>query len=132
MQQIFILLHPFYCKGISYVALGAFGAHGLKNILPEDLLAIFETGVRYQFYHSLALLGVGTSRHSLWTSPWTKRACWCWIIGIVIFSGSLYLLAFTGFRALGAITPIGGAAFILGWIFLALSARALGQQERGN
>lgn len=105
------------------VALGAFGAHGLKERLTPEMLAIFEVGVRYQFYHGLALLALTLPPARLWESPWTGRACWAWIVGIAVFSGSLYLLSVTGMRWLGAITPIGGVAFILGWGFAAMGAR---------
>lgn len=105
------------------VALGAFGAHGLKERLTPEMLVIFEVGVRYQFYHGLALLALTLAPAVLWESPWPKRACRAWIAGIAIFSGSLYLLSVTGEKWLGAITPIGGVAFILGWIFAMLAAR---------
>lgn len=111
--------------GALAVALGAFGAHALKARLPEDLLAIFEVGVRYHFYHALALLAVAAGAGNLWASRWTGAACWAWLVGIAVFSGSLYLLSATGLRWLGAITPIGGVAFILGWIFLAIAAGVL-------
>ncbi len=107
------------------VALGAFGAHGLKERLTPEMLAIFEVGVRYQFYHGLAMLALTLAPGRVWGSPWAGRACWAWIVGIAIFSGSLYLLSVTGIRWLGAITPIGGVAFILGWIFAMLGARQL-------
>jgi len=108
--------------GALAVCLGAFGAHALKARLPADLLEIFEVGVRYHFYHTLALLAVAAGAGGLWSSRWAPLACWAWLIGILIFSGSLYLLAFSGLRWLGAITPIGGVAFILGWIFLIIAA----------
>ena len=98
------------------VALGAFAAHGLKARLSPEMLTIWETGVRYHVYHALALLALGASR-----GP--DRAGWCFLGGIVIFSGSLYLLALTGERRLGAITPIGGLLFLAGWLLFALKAR---------
>lgn len=107
------------------VAIGAFGAHGLKEHLSEDLLVIYETSVKYHFYHALALLGLGLAPAALWKSAWTKRSSIAFTLGILVFSGSLYLLVITGLRALGAITPIGGVAFILGWIFLLLAASSL-------
>lgn len=107
------------------VCLGAFGAHALKSRLPADLFDIFEVGVRYHFYHALALLAVAAGAGALWGSRWTGLACWSWTVGILVFSGSLYLLAFTGVRWLGAITPIGGVAFILGWVFICLAAGSL-------
>lgn len=104
------------------VALGAFGAHALESRLTADLLQTYETGVRYHFYHALGLAVV-----ALAVARWPQAglavwAGWLFVAGIVIFSGSLYLLAFTGVRWLGAITPLGGVAFIAGWLCLALAA----------
>lgn len=104
------------------IALGAFGAHALKTMVGSDLLTVFETGVRYQMYHALALLAVGLAAQR-WPGTWIQAAGWLFAAGIVIFSGSLYVMTFTGVKWLGAITPLGGVAFILGWIALALSAR---------
>jgi uncharacterized membrane protein YgdD (TMEM256/DUF423 family) len=103
------------------VALGAFAAHGLRNKLTPEMLTIFETGVRYQMYHALALLGVAWAS-TRWPGGSITAAGWLFILGTIIFSGSLYLLSFTGVRWLGAITPIGGAAFLLGWLLLAWGA----------
>ncbi len=105
------------------VALGAFGAHGLKSRVTPELLAVFETGVRYHVYHALALLAVAWAA-TRWPGPWTTAAGWLFVAGIVIFSGSLYLLVLTDARWLGAITPIGGLVFIAGWVALALAAIA--------
>jgi uncharacterized membrane protein YgdD (TMEM256/DUF423 family) len=101
------------------VAAGAFGAHGLKSRLSTDLLAVFETGARYHMYHALGLLAVG-----LLAARGTQAAVagWAMTAGIVLFSGSLYALALTGVRGLGAITPLGGVAFMVGWACLAWSA----------
>jgi uncharacterized membrane protein YgdD (TMEM256/DUF423 family) len=107
--------------GGSSVALGAFAAHGLKSRLAPELLNAFEAGVRYQMVHALALLAIGAADASLGSNRWASAACWTWSLGIVLFSGSLYLLAMTGIAGLGAITPIGGAAFILGWSLMALA-----------
>jgi uncharacterized membrane protein YgdD (TMEM256/DUF423 family) len=103
------------------VALGAFGAHGLRAHLSADALAVFETGVRYQMTHALALLAVGWAT-TRWPGPLVEAAGWLLLAGIVLFSGSLYLMTFTGARWLGAITPLGGVAFILGWLALAAAA----------
>ena len=103
------------------VALGAFGAHGLKTRVDAELLVIFETGVRYHMYHALALLAVGWAA-TRWPSAAVTTAGWAFLAGIVIFSGSLYLMTFTGARWLGAITPLGGLAFLAGWASLALAA----------
>ncbi len=121
----FIYLRIACALGGLAVALGAFGAHGLKNRLSDDLLAIYETGVRYHFYHALALLAVSLAVPALWQSKWTPFACGAWTVGIVLFSGSLYLLAVTGARWLGATTPLGGVALILGWVFLFVAAGSL-------
>ena len=109
--------------GASAVILGAFGAHALKDRLTPGDLEIFETGVRYQFYHALALLALAAGAPVLWTSRWSGHACTAWTVGILIFSGSLYLLVLTNTRWLGAITPIGGVALILGWLLLLPATR---------
>ena len=103
------------------VAAGAFGAHGLRARLSPDLLAVFETGARYQMYHALALLAVAWAA-TRWPGPWPERAGWLFLIGTVLFSGSLYALALSGLRWLGAVTPLGGAAFLAGWLCLLLAA----------
>jgi uncharacterized membrane protein YgdD (TMEM256/DUF423 family) len=108
------------------VALGAFGAHGLKARVGPDLLALFETGVRYQMYHALALLAVAWAAGSRAPGPWVDAAGWLFVGGMVVFSGSLYVMTLTGARWLGAITPVGGLAFILGWACLALAALRAG------
>jgi uncharacterized membrane protein YgdD (TMEM256/DUF423 family) len=100
------------------VALGAFAAHGLKSRVDPGLLAAFETGVRYHMYHALALLGVSWAA-SRWPASWCSAAGWLFVLGIVLFSGSLYAMTLTGARWLGAITPLGGLSFIAGWIVLA-------------
>ena len=105
------------------VALGAFGAHGLKSRVEPQMLAVFETGVRYHLYHALALLAVAWAA-SRSTSALPGAAGWAFLVGIVLFSGSLYLLVFTGTKWLGAITPLGGLAFLVGWVLLAASAFA--------
>jgi uncharacterized membrane protein YgdD (TMEM256/DUF423 family) len=103
------------------VALGAFAAHGLKSRLDPAMLATFETGVRYQMYHALALLGVAWAC-TRWPGAWVNASGWFFVAGIVIFSGTLYALALTGVRWLGAITPLGGLAFLAGWLCLAWAA----------
>jgi len=107
------------------VALGAFGAHGLKSRVEPELVTIFETGVRYHMYHALALLAVGLASTRS-NNPLLGAAGWLFVAGIVIFSGSLYLMTLTGTRWLGAITPIGGLAFLAGWSLLALGALRVG------
>ena len=103
------------------VALGAFAAHGLRARLSPELLATFETGARYQMYHALALLGAAWA-YARWPGYAALAAGWLFVAGTILFSGSLYLLALTGERWLGAITPLGGLAFLAGWISLAAAA----------
>ena len=103
------------------VGLGAFGAHGLRNVLSAEDLATFEVGVRYQMYHALALVAVAWAA-TRWDSSAVVVAGWMFVAGIVLFSGSLYLLVITGPRWLGAITPLGGVAFLIGWALLAWTA----------
>lgn len=103
------------------VALGAFGAHGLEGRVSADRLATFRTGVQYQMYHALALLIVGWAVAQGW-GPILHWAGYCFVAGILIFSGSLYLLVFTDTAWLGAVTPFGGVAFIVGWALLAWGA----------
>jgi uncharacterized membrane protein YgdD (TMEM256/DUF423 family) len=101
------------------VAAGAFGAHGLKSILAPDMLAVYETAVRYQMYHSIGLIIVGILAKKV--NARARLTGWCFIVGIFLFSGSLYALTLTDIRWFGAITPLGGIAFIAGWLFLAFS-----------
>ncbi len=103
------------------VALGAFAAHGLRSSLSAADLATFETGVRYQMYHALGLLAVAWAM-TRWEGVTLVAAGWSFAVGIVLFSGSLYVLVLTGPRWLGAITPFGGVAFLVGWALLAWSA----------
>jgi uncharacterized membrane protein YgdD (TMEM256/DUF423 family) len=100
------------------VILGAFGAHALRGRIVPDMLGAFEIGVRYQMYHALALLAVGLAV-GRWPAPAITVAGWLFIAGTLVFSGSLYILALTGARWLGAVTPLGGVAFIAGWLALA-------------
>lgn len=103
------------------VALGAFGAHALRSSLSAADLAIFETGVRYQMYHAVALLGVAWA-WTRWPGGGITAAGWLFVAGIVVFSGSLYALVLTGQRWLGAVTPLGGLCFLAGWACLAWAA----------
>lgn len=106
---------------LAAVGLGAFGAHALKAQLAPELLAAYRTGVEYQFYHALGLLAVGLAAQRLPESKWLRASGWLMLAGIVIFSGSLYLLALTGVRAFGAVTPVGGIAFMLAWALFAVA-----------
>ena len=100
------------------VILGAFGAHGLRARLTPEMLAVFHTGVEYQFYHALGLLAVGLLLQHHPASVALRWAGWLMFSGIILFSGSLYLLVITDHRWLGAITPVGGIAFILSWLLV--------------
>lgn len=100
------------------VLAGAFGAHALRSRLTPDLLAVFETAARYQMFHALALFVVAWAIERAW-HPALVRAAWLFVAGTAVFCGSLYALALTGARALGAVTPLGGLCFIAGWLSLA-------------
>jgi uncharacterized membrane protein YgdD (TMEM256/DUF423 family) len=119
------MTHPFIFWGAANaalaVAMGAFGAHGLKAALAPDLLAVYQTGAQYHIFHALGLLLVGiiASNGPRALLSW---AGWLLFAGIVLFSGSLYLLAISGERWLGMITPFGGTAFIAGWVLLAIAS----------
>jgi len=119
MDRNFLLLGALF--GFLAVALGAFGAHALRARLAPEMLAVFETGVRYHMYHALALVltSLAMARMGGWL---LVTAGWCFVAGILLFSGSLYALALTGVTILGAITPLGGLAFLAGWAFLAIAA----------
>jgi uncharacterized membrane protein YgdD (TMEM256/DUF423 family) len=107
-------------SGFLAVALGAFGAHGLADRLSERSLAIYHTAAQYQMYHALALIGLGLWGN--WAQQTVNGPGWCWVVGTVIFAGSLYALALTDVKILGAITPIGGVLFLVGWILFAIKA----------
>lgn len=107
--------------GALAVAIGAFGAHGLKEILQANQrMETFELAVRYQFYHAFAMLAAGFFMNYLETNK-LRWAATCFVIGIILFSGSLYVLSLSGLTVLGAVTPLGGVCFIAGWIFLAVA-----------
>lgn len=116
MDRLFLALGAI--SAMVSVAAGAFGAHALRARLAPDLLAIFETGARYQMYHALGLVAVAWAA-SRWPSALTSAAGWLLVAGTVLFSGSLYALVLSGVRALGAVTPLGGVAFLAGWALLA-------------
>ncbi len=104
--------------GLLSVALGAFGAHSLKNILDDYGRSVYEKAVLYQMFHTMALFAVGLMQYLDKETSFSMAGCG-FFIGIILFSGSLYLLAVTGIKWLGAITPVGGAAFLFGWVCLA-------------
>jgi uncharacterized membrane protein YgdD (TMEM256/DUF423 family) len=119
LARLFVLIAA--SSGFIAVAAGAFGAHALKARLTPDLLAIFETGVRYQMFHVVGLLAAAWAAER-WPGRAVKVAGWCFVAGTLIFSGSLYALALTGVRTLGAITPVGGVLFLAGWLLLSRAA----------
>jgi uncharacterized membrane protein YgdD (TMEM256/DUF423 family) len=119
MGQVFVTLGSF--SALTGVGMGAFGAHGLKHLLSPEAMAIYQTAVNYQMWHALGLIAVGVIRYQ---APENRMVAWSgWIMfaGIVIFSGSLYLLALLNLTWLGMITPIGGVCFILAWLLLSVS-----------
>lgn len=118
MDRVFALLGAL--AALTGVALGAFGAHALRGRVSTEDLAVFETGVRYQMYHALALFAVAWAA-TRWPGPLVNAAGWLFVVGIVVFSGSLYVLVLAGIRWMGAITPVGGVAQLLGWALLAWS-----------
>ena len=103
------------------VAAGAFGAHGLKGKLSEEMFTVFEVGVRYHMYHALALFAAAWA-YNRWPGSLTVWSGWLFVAGTIVFSGSLYILSISGIRWLGAITPLGGLAFLAGWFCLAWQA----------
>jgi uncharacterized membrane protein YgdD (TMEM256/DUF423 family) len=122
MDRTFLLIGS--VLGFLGVTFGAFGAHGLKPRLSADMLAVFETGVRYHMYHSLALLLVAAAIGHIGEARLLTAAGWFFFAGILLFSGSLYALALSGVGMLGAITPLGGLLFLIGWGCLAVYAVA--------
>lgn len=122
MQRLLFLTGSIF--GFLSVALGAFGAHALKKSLSSDMLVIFETGVRYQTYHAFALLAAAWAV-AVFDSKLILRAGTCFTAGIIIFSGSLYLLALSGIKMFGAVTPIGGVLLMIGWLFMIMGAKKI-------
>jgi uncharacterized membrane protein YgdD (TMEM256/DUF423 family) len=120
MDRVFVTLGAL--SGCLAVAAGAFGAHALRDRLSADMLSVFQTGASYQMYHALALVAVGVllGRFSIEGSPWLTASGWLFVVGTLLFSGSLYSLSLSGITWLGAITPLGGVAFLLGWLALAI------------
>jgi uncharacterized membrane protein YgdD (TMEM256/DUF423 family) len=104
------------------VALGAFGAHALKSKLSPDMLNVYQTGVQYHMIHSIGLILIALLADKLGNSSLVNVSGWALFIGIVLFSGSLYALSLSGIKVLGAITPLGGVGFLLGWILLSIAA----------
>jgi uncharacterized membrane protein YgdD (TMEM256/DUF423 family) len=119
MDRVFFALGAL--SALVAVAAGAFGAHALRERLAPDMLSVFEVGARYHMYHALALLAAAWAA-GRWPGGAAVTAGWLFVAGTLVFSGSLYLLSLTGQRWLGAVTPLGGLAFILGWAALAWAA----------
>lgn len=119
-MKLFVLLGSL--SAFLGVALGAFGAHGLKTKVAPDMLAVWETAVFYHLLHALGLLLIGILCQLLPEVALVRNAGWALVIGILLFSGSLYVLVLTGMKSLGMITPLGGVAFLAGWLLLAVAA----------
>ena len=120
MNRTFLLIGAAF--GFLGVTFGAFGAHALRNRLSPDMLSVFETGVRYQMYHALAILVVASAMGHFGNARLLGIAGWLFTAGIVLFSGSLFALALSDIRILGAVTPIGGLLFLAGWAVLLVFA----------
>ena len=116
-MKLFILLGSI--NAFIGVALGAFGAHGLKSRVTPELLIVWQTGVQYHLMHALGLLLIGIIIQLMPDVPLVRNAGWSIQVGILLFSGSLYALVLSGVRTLGMVTPLGGVAFLIGWILLA-------------
>lgn len=117
-MRTFVLLGALFA--LLGVALGAFGAHGLRGRIPAADLEVFETGVRYQMYHALGLFVVAWLA-TRFPGPWIAASGWFMVAGIVVFSGSLYLLVVSGIRWLGAVTPVGGLSLLVAWVALGIA-----------
>lgn len=131
MNRLFLILGTVF--GFTGVAAGAFGGHALKSHLSPDLLSIFEVGVRYQMYHALALTALGLIKLRRPAEPrlhFDTAAGWLFGAGIVLFSGSLYALSLSGIRSFGAVTPVGGVAFLAGWACLFLEGASIKKRRR--
>ncbi len=120
MKSVFLLLASL--SAMTGVGLGAFGAHGLKNVLSPELLTVYQTGVTYQMWHALGLMGISLVHQQSPESKLINWAGWLMFIGIILFSGSLYLLAILDLKWIGIITPIGGVSFIMAWVLIAIFA----------
>ena len=118
MAKFYLLLGSI--NALLVVLIGAFGAHGLKARLTAENMAIFQTGVQYHFYHAVGLILVGLIATQLSSPPYLRWSAWLMMMGIILFSGSLYALSITNIRWLGMITPVGGVAFILAWLMLTI------------
>ena len=120
MQSVFLFFGAL--SALIGVGMGAFGAHGLKNLLSPELLAVYQTGVTYQMWHALGLIGIALMRQQFSESKLLIWSGWLMLFGILLFSGSLYLLAILNLKWLGMLTPIGGVSFIVAWVLIAIFA----------
>ncbi|MDD1611811.1 MAG: DUF423 domain-containing protein [Methylococcaceae bacterium] len=128
MQSLFLFFGAL--SALVGVGMGAFGAHGLKNVISSEMLAVYQTGVSYQMWHALGLIGIALLRRHDPESRLLKWAGWLMLIGVVLFSGSLYLLAIMDLKKLGMITPFGGVSFMIAWLLLAVYAGRTPQASR--
>lgn len=119
MDRLFFILSGI--SGFLGVGIGAFGAHALKQRVPADLMLVYQTGVQYHLVHAVAL-GIAAAAAARWPGAATTAAGWLFVAGIILFSGSLYALAISGVRVLGAVTPLGGVCFLAGWAALVIAA----------
>ena len=119
-MKVFVLLGS--VNAFIGVALGAFGAHGLKSKVTPEMLVVWQTGVQYHLIHALALLLIGILCHLMPEPAFARNAGWAILVGILLFSGSLYAMVLSGVRTLGIITPLGGVAFLIGWLLLVIAA----------
>ena len=119
MERVFFLFGT--VSALVGVAAGAFGAHGLKGRLDPEMLSVFKVGVQYQMYHAFALIAAAGA-HTKWPSRFVRIGGWLFVIGTILFSGSLYLLSVSGVQWIGAVTPLGGLAFLAGWGCIAWAA----------
>jgi uncharacterized membrane protein YgdD (TMEM256/DUF423 family) len=120
MKSVFIFLGSF--SAFLGVGMGAFGAHGLKPVLSAESLSIYQTGVSYQMWHALGIIGIALLQQQAPESKLVPWAGWLMFLGILLFSGSLYLLALSGLRWFGMVTPIGGVCFLIAWLLVCCSA----------
>ena len=128
MSKLFLILGSI--NAATAVTMGAFGAHSLKTKMPEDMLSVFQTAVQYHFYHSLGLIIIGLMTIYFKPAKHLEIAGWIMFTGIILFSGSLYILSTTSTRWLGIITPVGGIAFIISWIFIAITVWKWSSSDR--
>ena len=117
--KVFLILGGF--NAVLVVLLGAFGAHALKARLPAEMLAVFQTGIHYHLFHTLGLIAVGLVATQIPASAYLRWSGWLMLVGIILFSGSLYVLSVSGLRWLGMVTPFGGMSFIAAWVLFVIA-----------